>query len=79
VPELGDEYVCRVENVEGRDAMTVVCEADGTNEDLRDRVATLLRQRLGVGVAVEIVGLGGTAEATQVEKRQKPIRLVDAR
>jgi phenylacetate-CoA ligase len=81
VTELGDEYVCRVETVEGRDAMTVVCEAASgpARAGLEERVATLLRQRLGVGVAVEFVDLGGTADATQVEKRQKPIRLVDAR
>lgn len=81
VPELGGEYVCRVESVGGRDEMTVVCETGvaGTHEGLDDRVATLLRQRLGVAVAAEIVGPGETAEATQVEKRQKPIRLVDER
>jgi phenylacetate-CoA ligase len=80
-PALGGEYICRVDKFDGRDVMTVVCETarDGADGGLRDRVATLLRQRLGVGVEVELVPLGGTAEATQVEKRQKPIRLVDGR
>ncbi|MDG2284060.1 MAG: phenylacetate--CoA ligase family protein, partial [Alphaproteobacteria bacterium] len=81
VSELGGEYVCRVTNVGGRDVMTVVCEtaASVAHEGLGEQVATLLRQRLGVALEVEIVGPGETAEATQVEKRQKPIRLVDGR
>ena len=81
VPELGGEYVCRVTSVGGRDVMTVVCEtAEASAQDgLGGQVATLLRQRLGVALEVEIVGPGETAEATQVEKRQKPIRLVDGR
>ncbi len=81
IPDLGGEYVCRVATVAGRDEMTVVCETakDRAHEGLTERVAALLRQRLGVAVTVEIVGPGGTAEATQVEKRQKPIRLVDER
>ena len=38
-----------------------------------------LRQKLGVGVEVVLVEAGGTAEITQINARQKPIRLVDER
>ncbi len=34
-------------------------------------------QKLGVEVEVELVGLGATAPLTQIEARQKPIRLID--
>jgi phenylacetate-CoA ligase len=80
IPELGGEYVCQVDKIDGRDAMTVICETSmPKDEGLRERVVTLLRQRLGVGVDVELMERGGTAEITQVEKRQKPIRMVDRR
>ena len=39
----------------------------------------LLRERLGVDVEVALVPPGGTAAATQIDTRQKPIRLVDER
>jgi phenylacetate-CoA ligase len=79
MPELGGEYICRVDKLEGRDVMTVVCETEDANAGLHDRVVALLRQRLGVGVEVELTGPGGTAEASQLNQRQKPIRLLDQR
>ena len=39
----------------------------------------VLRQKLGVEVAVELVGPGETAPLTGLEVRQKPIRLIDGR
>ena len=82
IPELGDEYVCRLASEGGRDVMTVVCELASVRHPdgrLSAHVAAQLRQRLGVGVAVELVPPGATADATGVERRQKPIRLVDER
>jgi len=79
IPDLAGEYVCRVAKTDGRDEMTVVCETATPSDGLRERVETVLRQRLGVAVAVELVGEGGTADATQLNSRQKPIRLVDVR
>ena len=38
-----------------------------------------LRQGLGVEVAVALCEPGGTAAATQIDVRQKPIRLIDER
>jgi len=81
VPELGGEYFCRVESLGARDEMTVVCEKAGgvMGDGLSERIATLLRQRLGVGVYVDLVDPGATADTTHLNSRQKPIRLVDER
>ena len=79
---LGGEYFCRVHSRDGRDVMTVHCEtaADVSPDPaLADSVAALLRRRLGVTVEVVLVPPGGTAATTQLQARQKPIRLVDER
>ncbi len=80
---LTGEYVCRVARSDaGRDEMTVVLEHRAGAEagaDERERLATHLRAQLGVAVLVELVAPGATAPLTQVEARQKPIRLLDAR
>ena len=34
---------------------------------------------VGVEVGVELVGPGGTADLSEIERRQKPIRLIDER
>ena len=75
--ELTGEFVCRVtRDTAGRDAMTVMLEArDGDAGAL----AALLRQGLGVEVAVELCAPGGTAALTQIDVRQKPVRLIDER
>jgi phenylacetate-CoA ligase len=78
---LTGEYVCRVTCVHSRDEMTVVAEANDPNRDatLAKRVADALRHRLGVELLVELVAPGETAPFTQIDSRQKPIRLIDAR
>jgi phenylacetate-CoA ligase len=77
-PTLTGEYVCRVtRDRTGRDDMTVVLEAK-PNADaaiLRE----LLKQGLGIDVIVELVAPGETASLSQIETRQKPIRLIDER
>ena len=42
-------------------------------------LSAALRRGLGVDVAVALCEPGGTAALTQVESRQKPIRLIDER
>jgi phenylacetate-CoA ligase len=39
----------------------------------------VLRRGLGVEVLVELCAPGGTAALTQIDVRQKPIRLIDER
>jgi phenylacetate-CoA ligase len=39
----------------------------------------LLRRRIGVDIRVELVDPGATAKLTGIERRQKPVRLIDNR
>jgi phenylacetate-CoA ligase len=81
IKELTSEYVCRVEKIGDADVMTVICESHDVEKklELLDRIRLILRQRLGVRLEVEITHAGGTAELTQINARQKPIRLIDLR
>ena len=74
------EFICRVHRDGPRDAMTVHLELRGTAEEaLRIRLETALRTRLGVEITVALEPPGSLAALTQVESRQKPIRLLDER
>ena len=77
--DLTGEYVCylRRDAATQRDDMTVTIESRG-GTDVAELVA-LLRQGLGVEVAVALCPPGGTAATTQIEVRQKPTRLIDER
>lgn len=76
--DLTGEYVCRVSrDTSGRDELLVVLESRGGTDEAQ--LAMLLRQGLGVEVATRLVGPGGTATDTQIDVRQKPIRLIDER
>lgn len=77
--DLTGEYVCRVvrDPATQRDDMIVLLESRGGTD--QGEVAALLRQGLSVEVAVELVAPGGTAALTQIDVRQKPIRLIDER
>ncbi len=76
VPEFLGEFVCRV-TAEG--GFVVVAEVARPGPELPERMRRLLKDKLGIAVAVELVGRGETASLTEVERRQKPIRLVDER
>ena len=76
LPEFLGEFVCRVA-ADG--AFTVMAEVSGRPPDLADRMRELLKRQLGIAVEVELVNRGGTARLSEVDRRQKPIRLVDER
>jgi phenylacetate-CoA ligase len=74
------EFICRVHREGPRDAMTAHLEVRGTADaGLRERLEAALKTRLGVEVAVALEPPGKLAALTQVESRQKPIRLIDER
>lgn len=76
--DLTGEYVCRVaRDAAGRDSMHVTLETRG-GTDSTD-IVTLLRKGLGIEVDVALTEPGGTAAETQIDTRQKPIRLIDDR
>ena len=76
LPEFLGEFVCRVA-ADG--AFTVMAEVSGRPPDLAGRMRGLLKRQLGIAVEVELVSRGGTARLSEVDRRQKPIRLVDER
>ena len=71
------EYVCRVTHAGGRADMTVLVEVEGSTEGLAGRMEEFLKARLGVRIAVALVPPGQTAALTQLETRQKPLRLIE--
>ncbi|PWS36543.1 CoF synthetase [Falsiroseomonas bella] len=74
------EFICRVRRDGARDAMTAHLEVRGERADgLRETLEAVLKTRLGVEVAVALEAPGSLAALTQVESRQKPIRLLDER
>ncbi len=77
--DLTGEYVCRLtrDPATQRDDMVVILESRGGSDTAQ--LATLLRQGLGVEVSIAIEPPGGTAALTQIDVRQKPIRLIDER
>jgi phenylacetate-CoA ligase len=76
--DLTGEYVCHVRrDAAGRDDMVVTIESRGGSESTE--LEEVLRRGLGVEVSVAMCPPGSTAAATQIETRQKPIRLIDER
>lgn len=76
--DVTGEYVCKVaRDASGRDTMTVLLEHKG--DGVPAEFAALLRQGLSVEVEIELVPPGATAALTQIDVRQKPIRLIDER
>lgn len=77
--ELLSEYVCEVTRDSGREEMTVRIETRGPVEADCAPFAALLRARLGVEIGVALTAPGALAPLTQIEVRQKPVRLIDRR
>jgi phenylacetate-CoA ligase len=78
--EATGEFICRVHRDGARDAMTAHLEVRGERpEALRHRLEAALRSRLGIEIAVALEAPGALAPLTQVETRQKAIRLLDER
>ncbi|MEM8696187.1 MAG: phenylacetate--CoA ligase family protein [Pseudomonadota bacterium] len=76
--DLTGEYVCRVtRDASGKDHMRVVMESRGGTD--RSEIGEILKRGLGIEVDIDMVGVGDTAKETQIDVRQKPIRLIDER
>ncbi|MTA50431.1 MAG: phenylacetate--CoA ligase family protein, partial [Actinobacteria bacterium] len=80
IPGFSGEYFARLEKApSGSDHLVVVVEVREQSESIRLQIEDHLSATLGLKIGAEIVGVGETAEITQLTTRQKPIRLVDAR
>lgn len=78
VDGFSGEFFCKVErDAQDRDEMTVIAESRAG--DISKQLEQVLKSALGIGIAVQCVNPGDTADTTQVDVRQKPIRLVDTR
>ncbi|NMP30131.1 phenylacetate--CoA ligase [Thalassotalea sp. M1531] len=81
--EFLGEYICRaVRDEAGRDEMIVQVEVSTPVEkrdSIIDEYKALLKRKIGIEVQVELVGEGELTPLTQVDVRQKPIRLIDNR
>jgi phenylacetate-CoA ligase len=80
---LNGEFVCRLVRRQNREELIIMAETQAPSIDdaalLGRRVSEVLGQRLGVAVIVELTVPGGTARLSQIDSRQKPIRLIDER
>ncbi len=80
-PECTGEYLCKAErDTAGRDELTVAVEVRGErSETLATALREHLKARLGVDVHVALEAPDALSALTQVESRQKAIRLIDER
>ena len=81
--EFLGEFICKVVRDEnGRDDMIVMVEVSAQEAEynaLLSEYRALLKQKIGIEVQVELVAEGELTPLTQVDIRQKPIRLIDTR
>ncbi|MFM2042442.1 MAG: hypothetical protein RLY86_1018 [Pseudomonadota bacterium] len=88
-PMLGEvagfagEFICRARrDAAGRDEFVVVAETDAPaaeRQAVAERCRETLKRKIGIEVAVDLVDRRATADLTQIDVRQKPIRLIDER
>lgn len=83
LPAFAGEFICKaVRDANGRDEFVVIAEttaAAGERAVVAAAARDILKRKIGIEVQVELVDKGATAALTQVEVRQKPIRLIDER
>ncbi|AOS98317.1 Phenylacetate-coenzyme A ligase [Microbulbifer aggregans] len=77
------EYVCIAERDDtGRETLTIMVEVTAPvaeHPQITAQSCALLKRKLGLEVGVELVWPGETAQWTELERRQKPLRLIDRR
>lgn len=80
-PEFTGEFICRAtRDDKGRDELLVTVEVRAFDYGaLKNDYVELLRRKIGVAVDVAFAAPGELAELTQIESRQKPVRLLDQR
>ncbi|MDP6564417.1 MAG: phenylacetate--CoA ligase family protein [Alphaproteobacteria bacterium] len=80
--DINGEFFCRVRRRRGRDEMTVLVESPAAAADrpaLAARYGEMLRQHIGLELLVELAEPGALAPLTEIDRRQKPLRLDDGR
>ncbi|MGY0595616.1 MAG: phenylacetate--CoA ligase family protein, partial [Paraglaciecola chathamensis] len=81
--EFLGEFICEaVRDETGRDEMIVRAEVsapESQRAELLTKYAAILKRKIGIEIQVALVGEGELTPLTQVDVRQKPIRLIDSR
>ncbi len=81
--EFLGEFICQaIRDETGRDEMLVKIEVSTPEHErasILPRFSEILKRKIGIEVLVELVGEGELTPLTQVDIRQKPIRLIDSR
>ncbi|WP_076421071.1 phenylacetate--CoA ligase family protein [Colwellia sp. UCD-KL20] len=81
--EFLGEFICKaVRDKNGRDEMIVMAEVSTPEDqraDIQAQYAKILKRKIGIEVQVELLSEGELTHLTQVDVRQKPIRLIDDR
>ena len=77
------EYICKAYRDEnGRDEMEILVEVnckDSEKNEIKKQISSLLKTKLGIAIGVKLTDKGATANLTQVDTRQKAVRLIDDR
>ena len=77
------EFICKaIRDDKGRDEMIVMVEVSADPEQyelLLPEYQAVLKRKIGIEVQVQFVAEGELTPLTQVDVRQKPIRLIDDR
>lgn len=74
------EYICRArKDALGREELIVVAEVHEASAAVEAALKAALQQNLGLDLTIEMVAPRATADLTQIDVRQKPIRLIDER
>ena len=76
VPQFLGEYICLVD---AKGTLRVRVEVRDGDQALIQQMQTLLKRKLGIEVALQLAAKGETAALTEIDRRQKPIRLIDER
>ncbi|MGX1804032.1 hypothetical protein ACWIDJ_17075, partial [Brevundimonas naejangsanensis] len=79
-PAFAKEFICRAtRDSQDRDSFIVVAEATDLSPATAKAFADILKRKIGIEPEIELVAPGATAALTQIDVRQKPIRLIDER
>lgn len=76
VPQFLGEYICLVD---AKGTLRVRVEVRDGDQALIKQMQTLLKRKLGIEVALQLAAKGETAALTEIDRCQKPIRLIDER
>ena len=81
IKETNGEFFCKaIREPDGRDNLIVMIEVTSQQSNsLKSSLQSLIKSKVGIEVIIELFQPGELSNLTEVEKRQKPLRLKDTR